>query len=331
MSRPAAKTAQFWSAKDQVVSCTLCPHRCRILPGDSGLCGVRENQTGTLVLPFYGKISSIGLDPIEKKPLYHYYPGNQILSVGFLGCNFHCPFCQNYSISQSTDRSTQELSPREVVAEALATGSFAIAYTYNEPSIHYEFVTATAELAHTSSLKNVLVTNGHLQKKAATELLGRMDAVNIDLKSYDPRFYRRELGGDLEAVKQFIRIAGELCHVEITTLLITERNDSEEELNSIAGFIASVNPAIPLHVSAYYPTYHYTAAGTTPEQVKRAVQIASTTLDYVYPGNVPGDANTHCAACGNLLVERHAYRVTTPGLQGTACSACGTNAPIVIG
>ena len=244
MIRPSAVTAQFWSTQDHLVICTLCPHRCRIPDGSSGRCGVRVNVNGTLVLPYYGKISSIALDPIEKKPLYHYYPGNQILSVGFLGCNFHCPFCQNYSISQSTDRSTMELTPQEVVNKALAENSFAIAYTYNEPSIHFEFVTATADLARNSSLKNVLVTNGHLEKEAASELLGRMDAVNIDLKSYDDEFYRRELGGDLDTVKQFIRIAGELCHVEITTLLIAERNDSEEELTAIAGFIASVNPQI---------------------------------------------------------------------------------------
>lgn len=331
MSRPSAVTAQFWSAQDHVVTCTLCPHRCRIPDGNSGRCGVRDNVDGTLVLPYYGKISSIALDPIEKKPLYHYYPGSQILSVGFLGCNFHCPFCQNYSISQSTDRPTMELTPQEVVDKALTENSFAIAYTYNEPSIHFEFVTATADLAHHSSLKNVLVTNGHLEKEAASELLGRMDAVNIDLKSYDDQFYRRELGGNLDAVKEFIQVAAGRCHVEITTLLIAGRNDSEEELTSIAGFIASVNPRIPLHLSAYYPTYHYTYDGTTPEQVMRAVRIASSKLDYVYPGNIPGEANTTCSACGNLLVERRAYQVTTPGLDGSACNSCGAQIPIVLG
>ena len=330
MNQPPTVTAQFWSAQDSVVTCTLCSHRCRIPAGNSGRCGVRHNVDGTLVLPFYGKISSIALDPIEKKPLYHYYPGSQILSVGFLGCNFHCPFCQNYSISQSTDKPTLQLSPQEVVDRALAESSFAIAYTYNEPTIHFEFVTATAQLAHRSKLKNVLVTNGHLEKEAASELLGCMDAVNIDLKSYNEQFYRQELGGNLGAVKEFIRIAGELCHVEITTLLIAGRNDSEEELTSIAGFVASVNPGIPLHISAYYPTYRYTHAGTTPDQVMRAVEIASRTLDYVYPGNIPGEANTRCAACGNLLIERRAYRVTTPGLRGTVCNSCGAQAPIVL-
>ncbi len=330
MNEPPAVTARYWSTEDHIVTCTLCPHRCRIRPGMSGRCGVRDNVGGALVLPYYGKISSIALDPIEKKPLYHYHPGKQILSVGFLGCNLHCPFCQNYSISQSTDRQTLELSPHQVVDRALAENSFAIAYTYNEPSIHFEFVTTTADLAHDSSLKNVLVTNGHLEKDAASELLTRMDAVNIDLKSYNDQFYRRELGGKLDAVKEFTRIAVDLCRVEITTLLIAGRNDSEKELTSIAGYIASLDPKIPLHISAYYPTYHYTDEGTTPEQVMRAVEITSRKLEHVYPGNVPGEANTRCSACGNLLVERRAYQVTIPGLRGEACNSCGARSPIVL-
>ena len=330
MTSPPKVSAQFWSAQNHTVTCHLCPHGCRIPDGGRGQCGVRENVAGKMELPYYGEISSIALDPIEKKPLYHYHPGKQILSVGFLGCNFHCPFCQNYGISQSTDQPTRRMLPDGVVARARAERSFAVAYTYNEPSIHFEFVTATAELARRASLRNVLVTNGHLEPNAATELLRRMDAVNIDLKSYDARFYKQELGGNLEAVKRFTQIAAELCHVEVTTLLIAGRNDSEEELTAIAGFIASVDTAIPLHISAYYPTYHYTVEGTTSKQVMRAVEIAQRQLNYVYPGNIAGETNTACPSCGNVLVERRGYRVSTPGLRGATCTSCGVQVPIVM-
>jgi pyruvate formate lyase activating enzyme len=273
----------------------------------------------------------VALAPLKKKPLYHYYPGKQILSVGFLGCNLHCPFCQNYSISQSTDRPTLRMYPSEVIDRAMAERSFGIAYTYNEPSIHYEFVSAAAALARKASLRNVLVTNGHLAEEPARKLLGHMDAVNVDLKSFNDQFYRSELGGSLEAIKQFIHLAAEMCHVEITTLLIAGRNNSEQELNAIAEFIASIDKKIPLHISAYYPTYHYTDPATTPEQVAQAVRIASRQLDYVYPGNIAGDTDTRCPSCGTVLVERRSYHVSTPGLRGSLCSQCGTQTPIVTG
>ena len=322
-------TAQFWSVEGHTVVCELCPHNCRIADGRVGRCGVRANSGGRMALPFYGSISSVAIDPIEKKPLYHYHPGSQILSVGFLGCNFHCPFCQNYAISQSTDRAAVRLTPEAVVDQALAADSFAIAYTYNEPSIHFEFVSATAGLARGASLKNVLVTNGHLSLLPATQLLDRMDAVNVDLKSWNKQFYRKELGGNRDAVLEFIRIASSRCHVEVTTLLIPGRNDSEDEISNIAGFLASVDRTMPLHISAYYPTYRYTTERTTPRDVQRAVEIASRTLDYVYPGNVAGEANTSCPSCGNLLIERRAYHVTTPGLNGSKCASCGLKLPIV--
>jgi pyruvate formate lyase activating enzyme len=310
------------------VVCTLCAHTCRIARGESGICRVRVNRDGAPALPYYAAVSALHVDPIEKKPLYHFHPGAQVLSVGFLGCNFRCPFCQNYSISQSTRASTRAILPKELPGLARESDALGVAYTYNEPTIHFEYLTEAAAAVHDAGLANTLVTNGHLTRKPARELLGGMDAVNVDLKSFNASFYEDELGGRLDAVQDFITIAAELTHLEVTTLLIPGKNDSDEEIDAIASFIADLSPDIPLHLSGYYPTYQYVIAATTPTDLERACGIARGRLNHVYPGNLPGDSTTRCASCGQTLVTRSGYAVRVVGLDGDRCSACGATSPI---
>ncbi len=326
-------TASFWEKLEDggAVRCRLCPHACLIPPGRHGRCRVRLNRGGSLELPFYGRLSSIAVDPIEKKPLYHFHPGENILSVGFLGCSFHCPFCQNYRISQDTDLPTQGMSPQELTALAAREGSFGIAYTYSEPLVHLEYVLETCRLARARGLKNVLVSNGFVNREPADKLLEVLDAANVDLKSFNPEFYRREIGGELEEVKRFLgqaRAHGRI-HLEVTTLVIPGRNDSPREMEEIASFLASLDPDIPLHLSAYYPQYRYTLPPTPPATLEELAEVARRHLRYVYLGNVSQTSDTLCRQCAAVLVRRRGYQVSTPGLEGSRCARCGSEAPIV--
>ena len=323
--------ADYWHThRDGVVRCELCPHNCVIRPDQSGICGVRRNDGGTLTLPFYGRASALAMDPIEKKPLYHFYPGRNILSIGFLGCSLRCPFCQNWRISQSTTAYTEYLAPDELVATAAKQESIGVAYTYNEPSVYAEYVLDSAERAKSAGLRNVMVTAGYLNEQSARDIFTAMDAVNIDLKGFQEEFYRKELKAGLKAVLGAIEIAYERCHLELTTLIIPGKNDSDEEISRIAAHIASIDPGIPLHLSAYYPSYQYVQEGTTPEHLYSRMEIAKQYLHHVYPGNVPGAANTSCPSCGATLVERNRYRVRQVGLTtDNRCAACGKRAPFV--
>ncbi len=325
-------TARFWKKAEEggAVRCGLCPHACLIRPGGLGRCRVRRNRGGTLELPFYGRLSSIAVDPIEKKPLYHYHPGESILSVGFVGCSFHCPFCQNYHISQETSVPTQAMSPGELVALAEREGSFGIAYTYSEPLVHLEYVLETCRLARERGLKNVLVSNGFVNPEPAEELLAVLDAANIDLKSFNPDFYRREIGGELEEVKRFLAQAHGRIELEVTTLVVPTRNDEPEEMEAIAAFLASLDPAIPLHLSAYYPQYRYSLPPTSPATLQALAEVARRHLSYVYLGNIGSEpSDTLCQGCGAALVRRRRYRVDASGLDGVRCARCGKASPIV--
>jgi pyruvate formate lyase activating enzyme len=326
--------ARFWEKAEEgdEVRCGLCPHACRIHPGGTGRCRVRRNRAGSLELPFYGRLSSVAVDPIEKKPLYHYHPGESILSVGFVGCSFRCPFCQNYRISQDTSAPTQEMSPEELVALAQREGSFGIAYTYSEPLVHLEYVLETCRRARERGLANVLVSNGFVNPAPAEELLKVLDAANIDLKGYNPEFYRKLIGGELEEVKRFLAQARGRILLEVTTLVIPTRNDSPEEMEGIAAFLASLDPDIPLHLSAYYPQYRYTLPPTPPATLRVLAEVARRYLRYVYLGNVgPEPSDTLCRECGAALVRRRGYRVDATGLDGSRCARCATPAPIVRG
>jgi pyruvate formate lyase activating enzyme len=310
-------------------NCELCPNNCKIREGQKGTCMVRENQDGNLYLPAYGYLSAISSDPIEKKPLYHYYPGKQIFSAGFYGCNLSCPFCQNYTISKEFSLSGKNyISPDDLVDSAFERGSFGIAYTYSEPIVHFEYVTEAEEYASSLGLKNILVTNGYINDDFSDKLLSNTDAVNVDLKSYNPDFYTKELKGKLEPVLSFIRKAGASVHTEITTLIIPGKNDSEEELRQSAAFIASVNKQIPFHLSAYHPCYKYSIPPTTPSKLMRLAEIASEYLDFVYTGNInSGRADTKCPSCGNTLINRSGYQTECSGIKGGICAICGT--PVV--
>ncbi|MDR1893703.1 MAG: AmmeMemoRadiSam system radical SAM enzyme [Spirochaetales bacterium] len=270
--------------------CGLCPHQCRLKEGGLGFCGARQNQGGRIVDRYYGLLSALALDPIEKKPLRHYYPGQFILSAGFYGCNFRCPFCQNHGISQLAGRgeppSGLPLSPEELCEKAVEQGSFGIAYTYSEPLIHYEYLLDCAREARRRGLKNVLVTNGCLTQGPAEKLLPWIDAANVDLKSFNPDFYREELKGDLETVKNFIRLAWDKIHLEVTTLIIPGKNDGADEVFRLSGFLASLSPRIPLHLSAYFPRYHYTLPPTSRQSLFRLTREARKNLAFVHPGNI---------------------------------------------
>ena len=270
--------------------CELCFHHCALDEGQTGLCRARACQDGKIVCLNYGKLTSLALDPIEKKPLRRFHPGSLILSVGSFGCNLRCPFCQNHEISLAGDSGipTVEVSPEQLAAKAtelVPQGNIGVAYTYNEPLIGYEYVQGCASLVHEQGMVNVLVTNGTVEEEPWRALLPLIDAANIDLKGFTPAWYRR-LGGDLETVKRSIALAAERCHVEVTTLLIPGENDSEEEIRELARWLASISSEIPLHLSRFSPQYQMVDSPPTPvEQVYRLAETARGYLSHVYTGN----------------------------------------------
>lgn len=269
------------------VRCRLCPYGCTISGGMKGACGVRINRDGTLYSEVYAKTTGVALDPIEKKPLYHYHPGEHILSIGTKGCNFHCDFCQNWRISQVLDAPTKDITPDEVIAKAKKLGSFGIAYTYNEPFIWYEFVLDTAKLAGKNGLENVLVTNGFVNMEPLEEMLPFISAMNIDLKSFNEEFYSKICKGALKPVLEVIKRSVKSCHVELTTLLIAGLNDSKDEVTKLVNWIYdNLGPDIPLHLSRYFPCYKMNLPPTPVESLKAALRVAKEKLKHVYLGNV---------------------------------------------
>lgn len=273
--------------KDFGVECLLCPHHCVIKEAKTGICGSRANQGGRLCSLNYGKVASVSMDPIEKKPLYHFHPGEMIFSVGSTGCNLSCSFCQNWQISKDVSAPTREWSPRDIVEEAKRKGSFGIAFTYNEPFVWYEFVRETAILGRACGLKNVLVTNGFVEREPLREILGLIDAMNIDLKSIREAFYHRVCSGRLEPVLATIKEASRSCHVELTNLIIPTLNDSEEDLKDLVDWVSdNLGEEVPLHFSRYFPCYQMTISATPRQTLERAAVIARKKLKYVYLGNI---------------------------------------------
>lgn len=328
------KTASFWeyNFETEKIHCALCPHFCKIGPDKTGICRVRINYQGRLYAENYGKVGSIALDPIEKKPLYHYKPGTSILSLGTFGCNLRCSYCQNYTISQQKVL-TRYFEP-ESIPELIKQfdNNIGIAFTYNEPFIWYEYVYDVAKITKENNPDTavVLVTNGYVNPEPLEKLLPYLDALNIDLKSFREETYRKLCKSDLEPVLNTIITAAKACHVEVTTLVITDENDSMEEIREIGQFLACINPDIPLHLSRYYPNYLLTNPATPKATLMKAKEIAEEYLNYVYLGNLPGvDTNTYCPKCGLLLVERINYQ-TNALIKTPVCPKCEKEIAIIL-
>ncbi len=313
------------SNNDLKVKCLLCPHECTITDGKLGICGVRENRSGKLIALNYGRVASMQMDPIEKKPLYHFHPGSQILSLGGVGCNFACAFCQNWSLV-SSDIPYSETPPEDVPQLAKKHNSIGIAYTYNEPLIWYEFLLDSGAKNKDAGLYNVLVTNGFINQKPLKKLLPIIDAMNIDLKSMHDSFYKEHCKGRLNPVKETIGLANENSLVEVTYLIIPGVNDSDEDIIALSKFLKDINPDIPLHLSRYFPHRSFNAPPTPPETMSKAHNIARESLNYVYIGNLMTDfgSNSYCPSCNALLVERTGYRTTIHDLLKDKCSKCQT-------
>jgi len=315
------------------VRCGLCAHRCRIEAGARGFCGVRENRAGRLVSLVSRTIVAAQCDPIEKKPLFHFLPGSRSYSIAAAGCNLRCTFCQNHEISQMPRDegriAGRDLAPAAIVDLALASGARSIAYTYTEPTVYFELTHETAGIARERGLRNVLVTNGYMTEAMLRLIAPRIDAANVDLKAFSEAFYRGRCGGRLEPVLASLRTMKELgIWVEVTTLLIPEINDGEDELRELAAFIRSLGAETPWHVSRFHPRYRMTETPPTPvATLHRAIGIGKAAgLNYVYSGNVPGGGgeDTTCARCGRLLIGRCGFAVERLDLAGSACPGCGT-------
>lgn len=327
-------------SSDTALRCQLCFHRCAIKPGESGFCHVRFNSGGSLALPFYGKISSSGMDPIEKKPFYHYRPGTSIYSLGYWGCNLHCPFCQNWTISQTVPAllsCPETVTPSHLIRQLQDSGLDSICHTYSEPSIHFEYLSDCAELAKDSEIKSVLVTNGSILEKPARELYAKMAAVNIDLKSMNPEYYAGKLHGNLNTVLENIRIAASLTHLEVTCLIVPGNNDSIDEMVKAASFLQTVEQCtktvIPLHISRYFPGYKQKNPPVSPSLLKDIQKECLNYLPYVYLGNTNDPVNTYCHRCGSKVIHRDGYYIKRlfKELSGAAvCQNCGERLPVIL-
>lgn len=333
-----ARVAQLWDSLDAgSVKCRLCSHRCRVPEGAAGFCGVRENRGGTLHTLVYGLLVAQNVDPIEKKPLFHFLPGSFSYSVATAGCNFRCAHCQNFQISQ-VQRDEGKIpgrfvSPEEVVREARGARCASISYTYTEPTVYFEYALDCMKLARKGDLRNAFVTNGYMTSDAIEAALPYLDAANVDLKAMRDSFYRDVCGARLEPVLESIRTLWERgVWLEVTTLIIPHRNDSAEELRDIARFLVSVSPDVPWHVSGFYPTYHLTAEPPTPVSTldrARAIGLEEG-LRYVYMGNRPGRGGeeTRCPGCGRVVLERLGFSVVASALaSGGTCAGCGAHIP----
>jgi pyruvate formate lyase activating enzyme len=319
--------------EDSKVQCHLCAHSCTISPGKRGICGVRENRGGTLYSLVYGKVIAAHIDPIEKKPLFHFHPGSRSYSIATVGCNFRCLHCQNYEISQypkeHADIPGMEMTPDEVVAAAERAHCASISYTYTEPTIFFEFAYDCARLAHDRGIKNVFVSNGYTSPEATRLIAPYLDGNNIDLKG-DDEFYKKVVGARLQPVLDTIRLMKELgVWVEVTTLVIPAHNDSEAFLSWAAEFISATDKAIPWHVTQFYPTFKLTDQPRTPVGTLRKARAIGLRagLKYVYEGNVPGEGgeNTYCPSCGEVLITRMGFFLTDIGMQNGRCKKCGSS------
>ena len=323
----------YESLQDQKVRCNLCAHRCVIKPGRRGLCNVRENQAGVLNTLVYGRVIASHVDPIEKKPLFHFLPGSRSYSIATVGCNLRCRFCQNADIAQlPTDRPGviigDTCTPGEVVDAAERAGCQSISYTYTEPTVFFEFAHDTAKIAHARGIRNVFVTNGYMTAEALNMIQPYLDGANVDLKAFTQSYYKDLCGAKLKPVQETLKLMISLgIFVEVTTLIVPGLNDGRHELESLAQFINDdLGPETPWHISRFHPTYKLTDRSSTPVrtlEMARDIGLKSG-LKYVYTGNVPGDSgeNTFCYSCGQMVIERWGFQVRKLRMQDGRCTQC---------
>ncbi|MEW6447938.1 MAG: AmmeMemoRadiSam system radical SAM enzyme [Bacillota bacterium] len=327
------REALFYEKKDEnTVFCRLCPKGCAIKEGHTGFCRVRENRGGKLYALNYGQCTSCAVDPMEKKPLYHFYPAHTILSLGTYGCNLRCGFCQNWEIAHGSPPAIP-LTPEQVVAMTASQGPrcVGVAYTYSEPIAWYEFIFDTVRPVKEAGFRNVLVTNGFISEEPLKEILPYIDAMNIDVKSFRDDYYSKYCAGRLKPVLRTVELASQECHVEVTNLLVNGLNDSEEEISDLVNWLSGLDPAIPLHFSRYFPDFEMDLPPTPLESLYRAREIARQKLKFVYLGNVWDDeaGNTYCPNCNEVVVQREGYRIRKAAFKDGRCTACGEAIPIV--
>ncbi len=321
--------AKYYQKKNDLIDCMLCPRNCRLSEGQVGTCGVRQVIDNELYSTNYGCLAALNWDPIEKKPLYHFYPGKTILSLGTFGCNLLCSFCQNWTLARGNpEQAAKVINPEDVLRMLEREGGPenvpGVAYTYNEPFIWYEFVYDTSRLLHDNGYKNVLVTNGYVNRVPLEEIIPYIDAMNIDVKAFNDAFYKDYCRGSKGPVIKTLELAVKKCHVEVTCLLIPTVNDDPGEQESLARWLGSLSPDLVLHYSRYFPNYKLDKPPTPVYVMEKARAIARQYLNYVFLGNVelPNAADTNCPHCGNLLIARSGYRVRIPGLEGNCCNNC---------
>ena len=341
MSQPFKEAMFYTPIENKGVVCNLCRHRCKILEGRLGTCGVRYNKGGKLLTLVYEKIIAAHVDPIEKKPLFHVWPGSSSFSVATVGCNFHCDFCQNADISQVKIKASPESepSPEQIPGEQLSVEQVveiaeqhhckSIAYTYTEPTIFYEYAYEAGKLAHRHSILNVFVTNGYLTAEALKEIKPYLDAANVDLKGFNADFYRKKIGAKLEEVLDSLKLMKSLgIWIEVTTLIVPGWNDKEDDLRKVAHFIyAELGEDTPWHISRFFPHYKMMDVEPTPVHIiRKAREIGlETGLRYVYTGNLPGDEgeHTYCYHCNKILIRRYGYTILENHIKEGKCEFCG--------
>ncbi len=324
------KEAQFYTALEGGnVICQLCPHACKPADGKVGVCGVRQNLGGVLYSLVYEKAAAVHVDPIEKKPLFHVYPGSASFSIATMGCNFHCRFCQNHDLSQvHGEPAGQPLTSRQVVDAAVSRGCRTIACTYTEPTVYFEYALEIAQLAKAEGMATVFVTNGYINEAPLRELAPFLAAANVDLKGWNRDFYRRVIGGDRDSVLATLKVMKQLgVWVEVTTLLVPDQI-VETDLQEIARFIRQeLGAETPWHISRYHPDYQYTQTPATPlSLLQRGREIGlAAGLRYVYSGNIPGDEgeHTYCPQCGKKVIERYGFQITAYHVHNGGCRFCG--------
>jgi pyruvate formate lyase activating enzyme len=326
--------AKYWHSFGDAVQCELCPRGCILTEGKTGICRSRRNKNGSLVTLGYGYPCAVHVDPVEKKPLYHFLPGSLAYSVAVAGCNLRCKNCQNYTISQVSPLETAVpyVSPQALVDEAKKSGAQVMAYTYSEPSVWIEYMADVAKLGHAAGLKNVMVTSGYINPAPLADLAGCIDAMHIDLKGFDETIYRNLNAGNLKPVLDAILTARKnKIWVEIVNLVVPQWTDNPDTIKKMCAWIReNVGADTPLHFSRFFPLYQLAQLYPTPEEtLTKARRIAlEEKLQYVYVGNVPDiDSNTYCPKCKNLLVERNGYRIKILGMKGNACKKCGEKIP----